>query len=84
MFKALFSAKGRMRRRDWWLWTIASSLAFGLMSLLLHTWFGTSTLPNDMAALGKTAPTPFHLWIIVINTIGYWPTVCLTAKMARP
>lgn len=80
MLKALFSARGRMRRRDWWLWSIVVSLAFVLAGTLVHTWFGTTTFTEDSAQLGKRAPTAFDAWMIFVNTLGFWPSVCLTAK----
>ncbi len=80
MLDALFSARGRMRRRDWWLWFIALSIAFILAGVFVHTWFGTSTVTYDMAQLGKGPMTLYGAWLIFTNTIGTWPYVCVTAK----
>ena len=80
MLDALFSARGRMRRRDWWLWAIGVTIALSLAGLLVHLWFGTSTLAVERAQLGRGPLTPFGGWIIFTNTLAYWPYVCLTAK----
>ena len=80
MFKALFSAKGRMRRRDWWLWSIGLMLIFFLAGMLVHRLFGTQSVVEEIASLGKEPLTPFQGWVIFANTLGYWPYVCITAK----
>ena len=80
MLDALFSAKGRMRRRDWWLWSMAIAIVFFIAGMLVHTWFGTTSLARETSELGKGALTPFQGWIIFANTVGYWPYVCLMAK----
>ncbi len=79
MFKALFSAKGRMRRRDWWLWSIAIAIVYVISEVLMHRFFGTASFKEDV--LFKGWPTNgLHDWVIFLGTIGQWPTVCLMAK----
>ncbi len=78
MFNALFSAKGRMRRRDWWLWTIALAIAFVIAGTLMQHWFGPGT--KDTTPFGKAPLTPYDVWMIFTNTLGFWPSVCITAK----
>ena len=78
MFNALFSAKGRMRRRDWWLWSIALGIAFVIAGTLIETWFGVGA--KDTSQIGKAVPRPDDAWTIFTNTVGFWPSVCITAK----
>ena len=79
MFKALFSARGRMRRRDWWLWRIGLALAYLISLGLMHRFFGTTTFKGDLDFKGWPS-TPFHDWLIFLLTIGQWPLVCVDAK----
>ncbi len=69
-----------MRRRDWWLWSIGLMLAFFLAGLLVHRFVGTQSLREETTQLGKEPLTPFQMWIIFTNTVGYWPYVCITAQ----
>jgi len=79
MFKALFSAKGRMRRRDWWLWSIGVGLAYFLSELLMHRLFGERSFAED--AMFKGVPSNgFHYWLLFLATAGQWPGICLIAK----
>jgi uncharacterized membrane protein YhaH (DUF805 family) len=79
MFTALFSAKGRMRRRDWWLWLIAYAIFLGVTEGLMHRFFGTAAFKDEIAFKGW--PTDgFQYWLIVLIVVGQWPSFCLTAK----
>ena len=79
MFKALFSAKGRMRRRDWWLWSIGLGLAVLASELLMHHFFGTASFTEDVAFKGMPS-NGLHYWLIVLTIASQWPTICLMAK----
>ena len=79
MFNALFSAKGRMRRRDWWLWSIAIAIVYLISEILMHRFFGTSAFFEEAAFKGVPADG-FQYWVLFLLTVGQWPGVCLTAK----
>lgn len=79
MFNALFSARGRMRRRDWWLWSIAVGIVGLFSDLLMHRFFGTASFAEDAAFKGFPS-NGFQYWVVFLETIGQWPSVCLTAK----
>ena len=79
MFNALFSAKGRMRRRDWWLWLIVLGVVFVVAGTLFETWFGRGGT-NGETQFGKAPLTPYDAWMTFINTIGFWPYICISAK----
>jgi len=79
MFNALFSAKGRMRRRDWWLLSFGVMIAYLISEFLAHQFFGTSSFVEDAAFKGF--PTNgFQYWLLFVNTVGQWPGICLIAK----
>ena len=80
MLDALFSARGRMRRRDLWLWAIGVTIALIVAGLLVRLWFGGDTPAAEKAQLARGILTPFGAMVIFNNTLGYWPFVCLTAK----
>ena len=79
MFEALFSARGRMRRRDWWLWSIGVVIAVVISDFFMHHAFGTSSFSEDMAFKGVPA-NGLHYWLIFVMIAGEWPHVCLLAK----
>ena len=79
MFNALFSAKGRMRRRDWWLWSIAIAIVYGISEVLMHRFFGTTSFAEDVTFKGLPS-NGLHYWLLFLLTIGQWPSVCLMAK----
>ena len=76
---ALFSAKGRMRRRDWWLWSIGYAIAVVISEGLMHRFFGTSSFTEDLAFKGLPA-NGFQYWLLFLVVFGQWPTTCLMAK----
>lgn len=80
MFKALFSAKGRMRRRDFWLWGIAFALAIGVMEVVAQRLWGSGTFQEDTAAFKGLPTNGFHYWLIGVMVVAQWVWVCLYAK----
>jgi uncharacterized membrane protein YhaH (DUF805 family) len=79
MFKALFSAKGRMRRRDWWLWRIALVVVYLSSNLLMHRFFGTASFKEDLAFKGPPSDG-LQYWVLFLAIFGQWPVICLNAK----
>ncbi len=79
MFEALFSARGRMRRRDWWLWWIGFAIAGGISETLMHRFFGTASFTEDVAFKGLPS-NGLQYWIVFLTIFSQWPGICLTAK----
>ena len=79
MFQALFSAKGRMRRRDWWLWSFAIGIVYLISEVLMHRFFGTTSFVEDVAFKGLPSDG-LQYWLLFLVTVGQWPSVCLMAK----
>lgn len=73
---ALFSAQGRMRRRDWWLWSIIIAIASQIVLQIVMAATGS------MAAIMQNGqfPLPLIIAYIIILPINLWIGVCLTAK----
>src|ERR1700745_391843 len=79
MFKALFSAKGRMRRRDFWLWLIAYCVFLAVSEALMHRFFGTTAFKDEVVFKGWPSDG-FQYWLVLMMLAGQWPTFCLSAK----
>jgi len=79
MLDALFSTKGRIRRRDWWLWSIAVTVVVLLSQALMHRFLGQASFTEDETFKGLPS-NGFQYWILFLATFGQWPTICLMAK----
>jgi uncharacterized membrane protein YhaH (DUF805 family) len=77
---ALFSAKGRMRRRDFWLSWLCMMLVYNIVGYVIHVTTGNGTWKQDSAAFGTWPPDGLHLWFLFTMTIGQWPYFCIMAK----
>lgn len=60
----LFSFRGRVSRRTWWLWGVAAMLGLGLYFTVLLRVAGLSAEGSE----------------IVVNLLLLWPTLALSAK----
>ncbi len=72
LLEKLFSFKGRIRRRDYWLLNIASSIVFGvviLFSAMISESDGTSTL---LGALLMIAASLAVIWIGFALLVKRW------------
>lgn len=79
----LFSAGGRIRRRDYWLWSIILSLGTHAGYFTAHqllTGHPASQYFTDLGGWISLKPTPFNLVIICIMLVVQWPGICLMAK----
>ena len=72
----LFSAQGRIRRRDYWLWAIVSSIAFAIILNIAMMVLGVG---KSMAETG-TLPATFWLVYIILLLPLLWISVCLQIK----
>jgi len=72
----LFSAQGRIRRRDYWLWAIVSSIAFAIILNIAMMVLGVG---KSMAETG-TLPATFWLVYIILLLPLIWISVCLQIK----
>ena len=79
----LFSAKGRIRRSQYWLWAIGLAIFFLLIEFTGHH-FITGHPPGDflkdMAGWLSFKPEPFNLFMFGVMTLRIWPGICLSAK----
>ena len=78
-----FSPVGRIRRRDYWLYSLAMSIAFLLINLIVHQFvFGLETKNyfQDGASWMTLHPTSWGLYILIVNLLLLWPGICLAAK----
>lgn len=83
IIQLLFSAKGRMRRRDWWL----TCIGFGVFNLAVE--FGAHQLITgnppaafftDISGWMTFDPKPFNIFLWVYLLFAIWPGVCISAK----
>jgi uncharacterized membrane protein YhaH (DUF805 family) len=77
----LFSAEGRIRRRDYWLWSILVNLAAMAAQYYIFGQWGSQTSFFD--ALFFDDPwQPDHVLLLYFLVFGLtlWPIICLNAK----
>jgi uncharacterized membrane protein YhaH (DUF805 family) len=85
---ALFSFHGRMRRRDWWLWSIGLLLSQTLANRVTDTLlFGPDAdlrAGNYFTWFFGTAPvTGVHWTGLAVGLLFLWPALALTLKRGR-
>jgi uncharacterized membrane protein YhaH (DUF805 family) len=79
----LFSANGRIRRRDFWLWSIAVVVLGIPLEILAHIFLSGHSLSQLMSDVGRPHGldyTPFDIAVSAIMVVLQWPFICLTAK----
>jgi len=69
----LFSANGRIRRRDYWLWSL------GLIVIVAVVLFTMAFLTRDTKVNG-TAISPAGMVLTVLLPFIYWAQICLQIK----
>ncbi len=79
----LFSAKGRIRRRDYWLF----SLVFVVLLLLLEfgghqilTGHPAGDFFKDLSNWMSLKPEPFNVFMLALSVLVLWPSICVAAK----
>jgi uncharacterized membrane protein YhaH (DUF805 family) len=72
----LFSAQGRIRRRDYWLWAICMGIAFAIIINILMAVLGVG---RSMAETG-TFPATFWIIYLIILIPATWIGICLQIK----
>ena len=82
---ALFSFKGRLRRRDWWLWTIAMAIAFQLVSDASAALLGLDDYVflqgGREAVIGDPLLPLAHA--VVLTLLFLWPQAALAVKRVQ-
>mgnify|MGYP000011045647 FL=1 len=83
LFQMLFSAQGRIRRRDYWLYSIALGIFWMVIEYIGYQVLVGGDPKGFFTALAgwmTFKPTPFNLFILAMIIIGQWPGICLSAK----
>ncbi len=83
IFQFLFSPRGRIRRRDFWLYSICIALAYYAVTFFVHRF--VFNLPDkayffDLAGWITFNPTPFTLVVMSILVLRIWPSLCVLMK----
>ena len=79
----LFSANGRIRRRDYWLYSIGLGIVATAIELTGHqilTGHPLSQYFKDLAGWMTLKPEPFNLFIWVMMVVFIWPGICIVSK----
>jgi len=79
----LFSAKGRIRRRDYWLYSIGCGVVAGLIELAGHqilTDHPASDFLKDMTGWMTLKPEPYNLFLLAMMVVFQWPAICIVSK----
>ncbi len=79
----LFSAKGRIRRRDYWLYSIGIAIVGSAVEFAGHqilTGHPASQYFTDLAGWTALKPDPFSLFIWGIMIVFMWPGICISSK----
>jgi len=69
----LFSAKGRIRRRDYWLWST------GILIVVVIVLFGIAFVTRNTKADGG-AVSPAGILLTILLPFIYWAQICLQIK----
>ncbi len=80
IIQMLFSAKGRIRRRDYWLWSILAAVVVVGTEFAGHAVLATGDFVKDMAGWITLQPTPFNILMWVLLVFGQYIGICISAK----
>lgn len=77
----LFQANGRIRRRDYWLW----SIVFGLVVVALeigghYVLAPAGNLVADLSGWATFVPTPYNILMWCVLLAGQYVGICISAK----
>ena len=77
----LFTSKGRIRRRDYWIWNIVTAAVWWLLIFSAYgIWVRDDSLPMAMAQAWSNPLSPFGIFLFVSLAVVEWARVCLNAK----
>lgn len=82
-FKILFSPKGRIRRRDYWLASIGFGVFIFAVEFLGHNFlFGldSGSFFTDITSWAKGTITPFGVLLLGLMVVGIYPGFCIFVK----
>lgn len=83
IIQLLFSAKGRLRRRDWWLTCICLGIVNIVVEFAVHQLVSGNppgAFFTDLGGWTKFDPTPFNMFLWTYFILMIWPGICLSAK----
>jgi uncharacterized membrane protein YhaH (DUF805 family) len=73
--KILFSTEGRLRRRDYWLYSIAITV------LYIAIYFGVAVATGTVESLMTENPSPvLQVTEFALSVAMIWPSVCIQVK----
>jgi uncharacterized membrane protein YhaH (DUF805 family) len=81
----LFSVKGRLRRRDWWLWSIVLFALYSVLAFVGMKLLGSSSLPFSMGAHDDTFDqdrwdSQMFAVDAVVSLLLFWPVLAVWIK----
>jgi uncharacterized membrane protein YhaH (DUF805 family) len=77
----LFSGKGRIRRRDYWIWAIVLTLTSAGLQYLAYRLLGThDSYLVQMASVTEGRLDNFSYVYFALVLLMQWPLICLNAK----
>jgi uncharacterized membrane protein YhaH (DUF805 family) len=77
----LFSAEGRIRRRDYWLWSILVNLAaLAAQYYVFGQWGSRTSFLDALFFSDPWQPDEVTLLYFLVFGLTLWPIVCLNAK----
>jgi uncharacterized membrane protein YhaH (DUF805 family) len=80
VLELLFSAKGRIRRRTYWTYSIGYGIGIWIIYYVLYLFLGEGSFMEDIGHFARVSPTPFHLAMIILMGASLWPSICISAK----
>jgi uncharacterized membrane protein YhaH (DUF805 family) len=76
----LFSANGRIRRSQYWLWAICSGIAIGIVVQILMMVLGVPQAMQQAILNGGQLPATFWIIELVALVPSLWIGLCLQIK----
>lgn len=83
IIQLLFSAKGRIRRRDYWLSSLGLGVVYWLLYIVGHILISGNPFSEfftDFAGILSGEPTLYTQFVWGVILLGQWPAVCIMAK----
>ena len=79
----LFSTRGRLRRRDYWISSVGIGVVGGLIEFVGHqflTEHPASEYFKDLSGWMAVKPSSFGMFVLAMMIVVQWPVICLGSK----